>query len=219
MSTLSKGELRAILERELPGAIDAGQPVNPYGNVKPTHHLEVVDSEADTMGDTWPPPADGDSAAARQPEVVDKEEPAAPKLSQDDAVVVAERLPEVMQFIRDELGYEFLSRIAAIDYPAYGLIEVVYHVYHLEGGPGQIVRVRVPRDNAVIPSITPFWPGASLEERVCYDLFGVHFPGHPYHRRIYMWDEFEGHPMRKDFNKVGDSYYHFKWKGGEDGEE
>jgi NADH-quinone oxidoreductase subunit C len=216
MSLLSKGELRAILERELPGALDSGKPVNPYGTTKPTHHLEVVDQAADTMGDTYPPPSDSDSAAARQPDVVDKEEPAAPQLSQDDAVVQAERLPDVMTFMRDRLGYELLSHITPVDYPAYGLIEVIYHLFRLAGGPGQIIRVRVPRDQAIIPSITPIWPGANLQERVCWDLFGVQFPGHPYQKRIYMWEEFEGHPMRKDFEKIGDAYYHFKWKGEEE---
>jgi len=74
--------------------------------------------------------------------------------------------------------------------------------------------VRVPRDASAIPSITPFWPGAALQEREAYDLYGVHFPGHPFHRRVYMWDEFEGHPMRKDFPKTGDKYTHVT--GGEE---
>ncbi len=218
MPLLHRGELRALLERELPGALDLTKPANRSGRGKATHHLEVVDQAADTMGDTSPPPATSEAAAERQPEVVDKEEPSAPPLSQDDAVVRPERLHDVALFLRDELGYNYLSRVTPVDYPAYGIIEVVYHFYRIEGGPGQVVRVRVPRDHAAIPSLTPIWPGANLEERVCYDLFGVHFPGHPYHKRIYMWDEFEGHPMRKDFEKIGDSYYHFKWKG-EGGEE
>ena len=95
---------------------------------------------------------------------------------------------------------------------------MLYYLYHIEGGPPQIVRVRVPREQPIIPSITNFWPGANLQEREAWDLYGVQFPGHPYHRRIYMWEEFEGHPMRKDFEKVGDAYYHFKWKGEDDGE-
>lgn len=213
MALLNQGELRALLERHLPGALDPHKPVNRYGNAKPTHQLEVVDQAADTMGDTFPPPADSDSAAARQANVVDKEDPAAPALSNDDAVVQADRLPEVAEFMRSRLGYEYLSHITAVDYPAYEIIEVVYYFYTLEGGPGQIVRVRVPREGGEIPSLAPIWPGANLQERVCWDLYGVRFPGHPYHKRIYMWDEFEGHPMRKDFEKVGDAYYHFKWKG------
>ncbi len=217
MPLLSQGQLRQVLERDLPGALDSTKYVNRYGNTEPTHQLAVEDTASDTGGDTSPPPATGDAAAERGAEEVDKEE-AAPPLFEDDAVVRAERIIEVAQFMRDQLGYNYLSRVTAIDYPAYAMIEVVYHFFRIEGGSGQVVRVRVSRDNPVIPSLTPIWPGANLEERVCWDLFGVQFPGHPYHKRIYMWDEFEGHPMRKDFEKVGDSYYHFKWKG-EGGEE
>jgi NADH-quinone oxidoreductase subunit C len=139
-------------------------------------------------------------------------------LNEDDAVVLAERLPDVLVFMRDRLGYSYLSHITAVDYLTHGLIEVIYHMYSLEGGPGQFVRVRVPRERAVIPSIAPIWPGANLQEREAWDLYGVEFPGHPYHKRIYMWDEFEGHPMRKDFEKIGDSYFHFKWKGEDEDE-
>ncbi len=213
MPLLARGELHAILERDLPGVLDTTPYVNRYGTTKPTAQMQIVDEAADTMGDTAPTPATGAAAAARQPDVVDKDDPAAPNLSPDDAVVHAAHLPQVLRFMRDALGYQYLSHITPIDYPAYDVIEVIYHLFRIEGGPGQIVRVRVPRDHAVIPSISPFWPGANLQERVCWDLFGVQFPGHPYHRRIYMWDEFEGHPMRKDFQKIGDSYLHFQWKG------
>ncbi len=69
-----------------------------------------------------------------------------------------------------------------------------------------MVKTRVPREQPIVPSLTPFWPGASLQEREAFDLYGVQFPGHPDLRRVYMWDEFEGHPMRKDFPKQGDKY-------------
>ncbi|GIV97461.1 MAG: NADH-quinone oxidoreductase [Herpetosiphonaceae bacterium] len=177
MARLNSGELRELLERDLPGALAA-----PHS----------------------PPQA----AEAHG------EEENHPVLQEHDAVVVAERLPDVARYLRDQLGYSYLSHITAVDYLREGLIEVVYFFYHPEGGGPQIVRVRVPRDNAVIPSITPFWPGANLQEREAYDLFGVHFPGHPFLRRVYLWDEFEGYPMRKDFPKTGDKYTHVT--GGEE---
>jgi NADH-quinone oxidoreductase subunit C len=213
MPLLSQGQLRQILERDLPGVLDPTKYTPVSASAHATHQLAVEDRASATGGDTSPPPATGDAAAEQDAAEGEGVETAAPPLFETDVVVRAERIIEVAQFMRDRLGYNYLSRVTAIDYPAYGLIEVVYHFYRIEGGSGQVVRVRVPRDNAVIPSITPIWPGANLEERVCWDLFGVQFPGHPYHKRIYMWDEFEGHPMRKDFEKVGDSYYHFKWKG------
>jgi NADH-quinone oxidoreductase subunit C len=64
----------------------------------------------------------------------------------------------------------------------------------------------VPREVPDVPSLTPFWPGANFVEREAYDLYGINFIGHPYLKRIYMWDELEGYPMRKDFPKQGDKY-------------
>nr|PZN29654.1 MAG: NADH-quinone oxidoreductase subunit C [Chloroflexota bacterium] len=127
-------------------------------------------------------------------------------LATDDAVVHAERLPEVARYLRDTLGYTYLSNITAVDYIADGVIELVYHFYSLQGGPPLVVKTRVPRDNPSVPSLTPEWPGADLQEREAYDLYGVIFPGHPDLRRVYMWEEFEGFPMRKDFPKQGDKY-------------
>jgi NADH-quinone oxidoreductase subunit C len=202
----------------LPDALAGPLRVQPSnGNGRAAAQQDVQEDAAASQGDTFPPPSDGDAAAAKDDKAVEAHT-TGPRLSDDDAVVTAERLPDVMRFVRDRLGYELLSHITAVDYIAYGVIEVFYQVYQLSGGPGQIIRVRVPRDNAVIPSITPMWPGANLQEREAWDLYGVQFPGHPYHRRVYMWEEFEGHPMRKDFQKIGDAYYHFKWKGEDDGE-
>lgn len=135
-------------------------------------------------------------------------EGARPVLQDTDVVVNAESIAQVAAYLRDRHGYTYLSHLLAIDYILDDLIEVLYQFYNLEGGGPQNVRVRVPRDNAVIPSLAPEWPGANLQERHAYDLYGVDFPGHPYLRRIYMWDEFQGHPMRKDFPKTGDKYTH-----------
>ena len=127
-------------------------------------------------------------------------------LATNDAVVLPERLPDIAIYLRDTLGYDLLSNLTAVDYLADGVIEMVYHFMNLEGGPPLVVKTRVPREQPVVPSLTPIWPGADLQEREAYDLYGVHFPGHPNLKRVYMWDEFEGHPMRKDFPKQGDKY-------------
>jgi NADH-quinone oxidoreductase subunit C len=59
-----------------------------------------------------------------------------------------------------------------------------------------------------LPSLTPLWRAAEFQEREIYDLFGVHFIGHPDLRRILMWDEFKDHPMRKDYVPPDD----FEWE-------
>ncbi|KAB8145254.1 NADH-quinone oxidoreductase subunit C [Chloroflexia bacterium SDU3-3] len=126
-------------------------------------------------------------------------------LATDDLVVAPAQLPAVASYLRDALGYEHLSNITAVDYLADGVIELVYHFAHVAGGVA-VVKARVPREHPELPTLTAEWPGAAFQEREAYDLYGVQFAGHAELRRIYMWDEFEGFPMRKDFSKQGDKY-------------
>lgn len=150
----------------------------------------------------------GNGAAPAEPKARPKkgEEGPVDLLATNDAVVLAERIPDVAAYLRDTHGYALLSNITAVDYLADGVIELVYHFMHLDGGPPVVIKTRVPREQAVVPSLMPDWPGADLQEREAYDLYGVRFPGHPNLTRVYMWEEFEGFPMRKDFPKQGDKY-------------
>jgi NADH-quinone oxidoreductase subunit C len=123
-----------------------------------------------------------------------------------DTLVEASRIVEVALYLRDSLGYTYLSDICVVDYLADGVFELIYRLYHVEGGPALLLKARLPRENPALPSLTPHWPGANFHELEAFDLFGITFVGHPFLRRIYMWDEFEGFPMRKDFPKQGDKY-------------
>ena len=79
-------------------------------------------------------------------------------------------------------------------------IEVVYHLYSMEKRTGPItIKQRTDRNKPEVQSLTPVWRSCELQEREIFDLFGVNFISHPDQRRILMWDEFEGHPMRKDY--------------------
>jgi NADH-quinone oxidoreductase subunit C len=189
---LRSGQLRELLARDLPGVLaPALSPASSNGAGGNGHAGATVQE-----------------GAAAQAKGSGQGEGTRPVLRDYDAVIVAESVPRVAAYMRDRLGYQFLSNITAIDYILDGLIEVIYHFCHLEGGGPQTIRVRIPRERPIIPTLTHEWPGANLQEREAYDLYGVEFPGHPYLRRIYMWDEFEGHPMRKDFPKTGDKYTH-----------
>jgi NADH-quinone oxidoreductase subunit D/NADH-quinone oxidoreductase subunit C/D len=104
--------------------------------------------------------------------------------------------------LRDEFGYDYLSSVTAVDYLPEGKMEVVYQVYKTTGGSGVIFKVQVPRvDPIEVPSLVPLYPGAELQEREAWDLFGIKFTGHPDLRRIFMWEGFAGHPMRKDWHE------------------
>jgi NADH-quinone oxidoreductase subunit D/NADH-quinone oxidoreductase subunit C/D len=117
-------------------------------------------------------------------------------------VVVPEKLTEFARYLRDELGYDFLSNVVAVDYLADNKMELVYYAYKTTGGPGLIWRVQIPRvDPIEVDSLTPVWPGAELQEREIYDLYGILFRNHPDLRRMFMWEGFEGYPMRRDWTE------------------
>lgn len=91
-----------------------------------------------------------------------------------------------------------------------GYIEAVYHLYSMihKHGP-VIIRMRTAdrAAGARLPSLTPIWRSAEFQEREIFDLYGIRFDGHPDLRRILMWDEFEDHPMRKDYQEPDDYEY------------
>ncbi len=91
-----------------------------------------------------------------------------------------------------------------------GYLESVYHLFSMAQGHGPVVlRLRTGNrtDDVTVPSLTPVWRGAELQEREIFDLYGVRFEGHPDLRRILMWDEFEDHPMRRDYVEPDDYEY------------
>jgi NADH-quinone oxidoreductase subunit C len=91
-----------------------------------------------------------------------------------------------------------------------GYLEAVYHLYSMTLKHGPVVMRLRTKDRAKgvpLPSLTPIWRSAEMQEREIYDLYGIHFTGHPDLRRILMWDEFEDHPMRKDYHPPDDFEY------------
>ena len=91
-----------------------------------------------------------------------------------------------------------------------GYLEAVYHLYSMAHKHGPVIirmRTRDRADGARLPSLTPIWRSAELQEREIFDLYGVFFEGHPDLRRILMWDEFVDYPMRKDYREPDDYEY------------
>jgi NADH-quinone oxidoreductase subunit C/D len=117
-------------------------------------------------------------------------------------IVDVENLVPFATSLRNELGYDYLSSVTAVDYLPDRKMEVVYHVYKTTGGPGVVFKVQVPRNDPMeVPSLVNIYPGVELQEREAWDLFGIKFTGHPDLRRIFMWEGFAGHPMRKDWHE------------------
>jgi NADH-quinone oxidoreductase subunit C len=91
-----------------------------------------------------------------------------------------------------------------------GYLETVYHLYSMEKKHGPVIIRMRTEDRAEknhLPSLTPLWRSCEFQEREIYDLFGIVFDGHPDLRRILMWDEFQHHPMRKDYVEPDDYDY------------
>ena len=110
-------------------------------------------------------------------------------------------LIEVMTFLRDEpaLGFDLLSDVSAVDYyPAHPRFAVNYHLHALENRLSLRVKVWLDGETPSIASMTSVYPGANWHEREVWDLMGIHFEGHPDLRRIFMPEDFLGHPLRKD---------------------
>ncbi len=121
-----------------------------------------------------------------------------------DAIVVCprERAEHVFRTLRDDpaLAFTFLVDITAVDYlgrtPRF---EVIYQLYSFAHGHRLRVKIRIPEEDPTVPSLVSLWKGANWLEREVWDMFGIRFNSHPDLRRILMYPEFVGHPLRKDY--------------------
>lgn len=116
-------------------------------------------------------------------------------------IVQPENLLQVVQALKDELGYDYLSSVTGVDYLPENKMEVVYHFYRTTGGGALVLKTQVDRENPVVPSLTSLFPGAEFQEREAWDLLGIRFENHPDLRRILTWEGFYGHPLRKDWKE------------------
>jgi NADH-quinone oxidoreductase subunit C len=122
-------------------------------------------------------------------------------LGMEVAVIDKEALFEVMSFLKEKpQDYAMLLDLTCVDYlgeePRF---EMVYHLFSLSSNRRLRIKARVSEKEPRIASLTPLWRNANWLEREVYDLFGIEFVGHPDLRRIFMYDGFEGHPLRKDY--------------------
>ena len=122
-------------------------------------------------------------------------------------MVRRESLVDVLRQCRDVpgLAFDMLTDLTAVDYQTFPgredgpRFEVVYHLYSLAENHRLRVKVRVEEDDAVVPTAVPIWPIANWLEREVWDMFGIRFDGHPDLRRLLLYEEFVGHPLRKDY--------------------
>jgi len=121
-------------------------------------------------------------------------------------VVPREHLRRTAEFLRSDpqLAFTFLSDLTGVDrFPSEPRFELNYHLLSFHLRERLRLKVRVPEKDPLVESVTPLWPGANWHEREVFDLFGVRFEGHPHLRRILMPEDWEGHPLRKDYPVEG----------------
>jgi NADH-quinone oxidoreductase subunit C len=121
-------------------------------------------------------------------------------------VVPREHLRRAAEFLRGdpELQFTYLSDITGVDcFPMEPRFELNYHLLSLAHRERLRLKVRVSGNDPAVESVTSVWPGADWHEREIFDLFGVRFAGHPDLRRILMPEDWEGHPLRKDYPVEG----------------
>ena len=124
-----------------------------------------------------------------------------------------ERLLEVCAFLRDDpaLRFDHLADVTGVDYLTYNpeggplgeprpmRFDVVYHLYSIQKNHRLRLKVLLAEDDARVPSLVPLWPSANWGERETFDMYGIVFEGHPNLTRILTPDDWQGHPLRKDY--------------------
>ena len=113
---------------------------------------------------------------------------------------------KVGQFLKDdpEFSFEMVIDLLGVDmYRPEGRFEVVYNIYSLRNKKYLRLKVLTDEDDCVVPSVTNVWPGADWHERETYDMFGIKFNGHPDLLRLYMPEEYQYYPLRKNFPLMG----------------
>lgn len=123
-------------------------------------------------------------------------------IGHDDSTILVESnsILEVCRYLKQTSGldFDYLVNLTGVDYLDY--LEVVYHLASLKHNHSLVLKTRChDREQAVVPSVTSVWQGADFQEREAYDLLGIRFEGHPNMKRIFLWEGFQGHPLRRDY--------------------
>jgi NADH-quinone oxidoreductase subunit C len=117
--------------------------------------------------------------------------------------VARESILAAMEALR-QAGYTYFEDVTAVDwYPSEPRFQISYSILSFSLKQRIRLVVRLDGEDASLDSVTPAWPAANFYEREIFDLFGVHFGGHPNLRRIMMPEDWKGHPLRKDYPVEG----------------
>lgn len=166
-----------------PTATPRGDEENPHAK-STTHVPDVIEALREAFGD----------------DVLDVQEYAG-----EQTVYVAKgRIREVCRFLKDEQGFDYLSDLGGIDrFTEEDRFEVMYNLVSIKNRKRIRVKVRVDEDDLTVDSVVEVWKAANWNERECWDMFGIRFNDHPDLRRMFMPEDFEHFPQRKEFPPLG----------------
>lgn len=137
---------------------------------------------------------------ARFPEAVEELHS---RLGDDTVRVNRDSWLEVLEFARKILGFDLFVDLTAVDYlgreEELPRFEVVVHLRNMVSGKRIRIKARVPESDPSIQSLSPLWKGANWFERECHEMYGILFKDSPDLRHLLLYDEFKGHPLRKDY--------------------
>lgn len=120
------------------------------------------------------------------------------------ARIEADALLDVCKFLKEEHHFVYLSDIIGTDrYTSDERFEVIYNLLSLKNRDRMFLKIRCSEEDPKVDSVVPVWPGANWNEREVYDMFGIRFNNHPDHRRIFMPEDFQYFPLRKEFPLLG----------------
>ena len=119
-------------------------------------------------------------------------------------LVDAAAIVDICRVLKEEYGFNYCVDICGADrFTEEERFEVIYNLTNLEKRLRIRLKVRIGEENPVVPSVTSVWRAANWHERETYDMYGIRFEGHPDLRRMYMPEDFEYYPLRKDFPLIG----------------
>jgi NADH-quinone oxidoreductase subunit C len=130
------------------------------------------------------------------------------KFDRDEMSIYVERsaIREACVLLKEDsvCPFNVFSDLTCVDwYPSEPRFEIIYHLLSIANKERVRLKVKLNSSSSALESITSIWPGANYFEREVFDLFGIRFTGHPYLRRILMPEDWEGHPLRKDYPVEG----------------
>jgi NADH-quinone oxidoreductase subunit C len=130
------------------------------------------------------------------------------KFDREEMTIYVEHsaIRDACTLLRDDADcpFNYLADLTCVDwFPSEPRFEVVYHLLSIPGKERVRLKVLLDGSSPALDSVTPVWPSANYFEREVFDLFGVRFAGHPYLRRLLMPEDWEGHPLRKDYPVEG----------------